>query len=123
MEVAITGFLMEAEVTAKVGAQPHQRSAERTTRREGRSERRSDTRPGTLSLICRSSRKRLHAELHRTSQAGRQGADQRDPNAVVEGVCTRKIEALSRQLEISCVSAGQASGCARRWTKRCGQFL
>jgi transposase-like protein len=35
MAEMIAGFLMEAEVTANVGAEPHERSAERTTHRNG----------------------------------------------------------------------------------------
>jgi len=50
MAELITDFLMEAEVTAKVGAEPHERSAERSTHRNGHRERRWDTRLGTLTL-------------------------------------------------------------------------
>src|SRR6266404_788536 len=46
----LADFVMEAEVTAKVGAEPHERSAERTTHRNGHRERRWDTRLGTLHL-------------------------------------------------------------------------
>jgi hypothetical protein len=44
MAELLTDFVMEAEVTAKVGAEPHERSAERTTHRNGHRERRWDTR-------------------------------------------------------------------------------
>ncbi len=50
MAEMITDFVMEAEVTAKVGAEPHERSAERTTHRNGYRERRWDTRLGRLGL-------------------------------------------------------------------------
>jgi hypothetical protein len=40
MAEMIAAFLMEAEVTAKVGAEPHERSAERTTHRNGYRDRR-----------------------------------------------------------------------------------
>ena len=46
----LTEFMMEAEVTAKAGAEPHQRSEERTGYRNGHRERRWDTRLGTLKL-------------------------------------------------------------------------
>jgi len=49
MAEMIADFLMEAEVTAKVGAERHERSAERTTHRNGYRDRRWDTRLGTLS--------------------------------------------------------------------------
>ena len=45
MAELITGFLMEAEVTAKVGAEPHERNEQRTTHRNGYRDRRWDT-PG-----------------------------------------------------------------------------
>ncbi|MBI5085802.1 MAG: transposase [Acidobacteria bacterium] len=35
MAEMIADFVMEAEVTAKVGAEPHERSPERTTQRNG----------------------------------------------------------------------------------------
>ena len=50
MAELLTDFVMEAEVTAKVGAAVHQRSEERTTHRNGHRERRWDTRLGTLRL-------------------------------------------------------------------------
>jgi transposase-like protein len=50
MAELLTDFVMEAEVTAKVGAEAHERIAERTTRRNGHRERRWDTRLGTLQL-------------------------------------------------------------------------
>jgi hypothetical protein len=50
MAELLTDFVIEAEVTAKVGAEPHERSEQRTTRRNGHRERRWDTRLGTLTL-------------------------------------------------------------------------
>ena len=50
MAEMIADFVMEAEVTAKIGAEAHQRSAERTTYRNGFRDRRWDTRLGTLAL-------------------------------------------------------------------------
>src|SRR5260370_12352503 len=50
MAELLTDFVMEAEVTAKIGAEPHERTAERTTHRNGHRERRWDTRLGTLTL-------------------------------------------------------------------------
>jgi transposase-like protein len=48
MAELLTDFVMEAEVTAKIGAEPHERSAARTTHRNGHRDRRWDTRLGTL---------------------------------------------------------------------------
>ena len=67
MAEMIADFMMEAEVTAKVGAEPHERSADRTTHRNGFRDRRWDTRLGTLSLKV--PKLRLRTELHRTPQA------------------------------------------------------
>ena len=50
MAELITGFLMEAEVATKVGAEAHERSEQRTTYRNGYRDRRWDTRLGTLQL-------------------------------------------------------------------------
>ena len=50
MAELITGFLMEAEVANKVGAEAHERSEQRSTHRNGYRDRRWDTRLGTLQL-------------------------------------------------------------------------
>jgi putative transposase len=50
MAEILADFLTEAEVTAKVGAEPHERTAERVTQRNGYRDRRWDTRLGTLTL-------------------------------------------------------------------------
>lgn len=50
MAEMIADFVMEAEVTQKIGAEPHERSDERTGYRNGHRERHWDTRLGTLSL-------------------------------------------------------------------------
>jgi transposase-like protein len=50
MAEMITDFVMEAEVSARIGAEPHQRSDERTKYRNGHRERRWDTRLGSLKL-------------------------------------------------------------------------
>ena len=50
MAEIIADFVMEAEVTEKVGAAPHERSNQRQTHRNGYRERRWDTRLGTLRL-------------------------------------------------------------------------
>jgi len=49
MAEMIADFVMEAKVTAKVGAEPHERSAERTTHRKGFRNRRWETRLGTAA--------------------------------------------------------------------------
>ena len=49
-EEVMMDFLMEAEVTAKIGAEAIERTAERTTYRNGFRDRRWDTKLGTLLL-------------------------------------------------------------------------
>ncbi len=50
MAEMIADFMMEAKVTAKVGAEVHERGPERTTYQNGFRDRRWDTRMGTLAL-------------------------------------------------------------------------
>jgi putative transposase len=68
MAEILTDFLMEAEVTAKIGAAPHERSEERSTHRNGHRERRWDTRLGTMTLNVPKLREgRICAKFHRAS--------------------------------------------------------
>src|SRR3954453_7250645 len=50
MAEMVLHFLMEAQVAAKVGAEPHERAEGQTGYSNGHRERRWDTRLGTLSL-------------------------------------------------------------------------
>jgi transposase-like protein len=106
----VTDFLMEAEVTAKIGAEPHERSEERTTHRNGHRERRWDTRLGTLKLQVPKLREGGYVpsfiEHRKRSEQALISVIQ---EAVVKGVSTRKIEAVLEQLGIAGVSAGQVS--------------
>jgi transposase-like protein len=110
MAELVTDFLMEAEVTAKVGAEPHERSEERTTHRNGHRERRWDTRLGTLKLQVPKLREGGYVpsfiEHRKRSEQALISVIQ---EAVVKGVSTRKIEAVLEQLGIAGVSAGQVS--------------
>lgn len=106
----VTDFLMEAEVTAKVGAEPHERSEDRTTHRNGHRERRWDTRLGTLKLQVPKLREGGYVpgfiEHRKRSEQAIISVIQ---EAVVKGVSTRKIEAVLEELGIAGVSAGQVS--------------
>ncbi len=110
MAELITDFLMEAEVTAKVGAEPHERSADRTTQRNGHRERRWDTRLGTLLLQVPKVREGGYVpsfiEHRKRSEQALISVIQ---EAVVKGVSTRKIEAVLAEFGIAGVSAGQVS--------------
>jgi putative transposase len=102
--------VMEAEVTAKVGAEVHERSAERRTHRNGHRERRWDTRLGTLQLQVPKLREGGYVpsfiEHRKRSEQALISVIQ---EAVVKGVSTRKIEAVLEELGIAGVSASQVS--------------
>jgi len=110
MAEMIADFVMEAEVTEKIGAEPHERSAERTTHRNGHRPRRWDTRLGTLTLQVPKLREGGYVpsfiEHRRRSEQALISVIQ---EAVVKGVSTRKIEAVLEELGIAGVSAGQVS--------------
>jgi putative transposase len=123
MAELVAGFLMEAEVTAKVGAEPHERSTERTTHRNGYRERRWDTRLGTLSLNVPKVREGGYVpsfiEHRKRSEQALISVIQ---EAVVKGVSTRKIEAVLAELGIAGVSAGQVSQLCASLDEKVGQF-
>ena len=110
MAELVTEFLMEAEVTAKVGADPHERKEERTTYRNGYRERRWDTRLGTLNLQVPKLREGGYVpsfiEHRKRSEQALVSVIQ---EAVIKGVSTRKIEAVLEEFGIAGVSAGQVS--------------
>lgn len=110
MAEILTDFLMEAEVSTKIGAEPHERSTERTTHRNGHRERRWDTRLGTLTLNVPKLREGGYVpsfiEHRKRSEQALISVIQ---EAVVKGVSTRKIEAVLEQFGIAGVSAGQVS--------------
>jgi putative transposase len=98
----VTGFLMEAEVAQKVGAERHERSDGRTTHRNGYRPRRWDTRLGTLELQVPKVREGGYVPSfieHR--KRGEQALISVIQEAVVKGVCTRKIESVLEELGIA----------------------
>lgn len=106
----VTGFLMEAEVAQKVGAEPHERNEQRTTHRNGYRPRRWDTRLGTLELQVPKVREGGYVpsfiEHRKRSEQALISVIQ---EAVVKGVSTRKIESVLEEFGIAGVSAGQVS--------------
>lgn len=123
MAEMIADFVMEAEVTAKVGAEPHERSAERMTHRNGFRDRRWDTRLGTLSLKVPKLREGGYVpsfiEHRKRSEQALVSVIQ---EAVVRGVSTRKIEAVLGELGIAGVSAGQVSQLCAALDEKVRQF-
>ncbi len=123
MAEMITDFVMEAEVSAEIGAEPYERAAERTTQRNGYRERRWDTRLGTLNLQVPKVREGGYVpsfiEHRRRSEQAMVSVIQ---EAVVQGVSTRKIEAVLKQFGIAGVSAGQVSQLCAGLDEKVHQF-
>jgi len=123
MAEMVADFVMEAEVTAKVGAAPYERSDDRSTHRNGSRDRRWDTRLGTLSLKVPKLREGGYVpsfiEHRKRSEQALVSVIQ---EAVVRGVSTRKIEAVLEELGIAGVSAGQVSQLCSGLDEKVRQF-
>jgi transposase-like protein len=123
MAEMVLDFLMEAEVTQKVGAEPHERSDERTGYRNGHRDRRWDTRLGTLSLKVPKVREGGYVpsfiEHRKRSEQALISVIQ---EAVVQGVSTRKIETVLAEFGIAGVSAGQVSQLCTALDEKVRQF-
>lgn len=123
MAEMVLDFLMEAEVTQKIGADPHERSEERTGYRNGHRERRWDTRLGTLSLKVPKVREGGYVpsfiEHRKRSEQALISVIQ---EAVVQGVSTRKIETVLAEFGIAGVSAGQVSQLCTALDEKVRQF-
>ncbi|HEV8264888.1 MAG TPA: IS256 family transposase, partial [Gemmatimonadales bacterium] len=102
--------LMEAEVTALVGAEPYERSEERTTQRNGHRSRRWDTRVGTLELAIPKLRAGSYfpgwLEPRKRSE---QALVSVVAEAYLKGVSTRKVEAVVQALGIAGMSKSEVS--------------
>jgi putative transposase len=102
--------LMEAEVTALIGAEPNEHSDERTTYRNGHRPRRWDTRVGTLELAIPKLRSVSYfpnwLEPRRRSE---QALVAVVAEAYLKGVSTRKAEALVQSLGIAGMSKSEVS--------------
>jgi putative transposase len=123
MAEMITDFVMETEVSAKIGAEPHQRSEERTGYRNGHRERRWDTRLGSLKLQVPKVREGGYVpsfiEHRKRSEQALVSVIQ---EAVVQGVSTRKIENVLAELGIAGVSAAQVSQLCTTLDEKVRQF-
>jgi putative transposase len=102
--------LMEEEVTALVGAGRYERSDERTTQRNGVRHRQWDTRVGTLDLAIPKLRSGSYfpgwLEPRRRSE---QALVTVVAEAYLQGVSTRKVEALVQSLGIAGLSKSEVS--------------
>jgi transposase-like protein len=102
--------LMEAEVSAQIGAARYERTEERTTQRNGYRHRAWDTRLGTLDVAIPKLRQGSYfpswLEARRRSE---QALVAVVAEAYVQGVSTRKVEALVQTLGISGLSKSEVS--------------
>jgi putative transposase len=102
--------LIEAEVSAQIGAGRYERSDERTTQRNGYRTRRWDTRAGTLEVaipkLCTGTYFPSWLEARRR---GEQALVAVVAEAYVQGVSTRKVEALVQTLGIAGISKSEVS--------------
>ena len=102
--------LMEAEATALIGAGRYERSEERTTQRNGYRSRPWDTRVGSIELAIPKLRSGSYfpswLEPRRRAE---QALVSVVAEAYVQGVSTRKVEALVQQLGIAGLSKSEVS--------------
>jgi putative transposase len=102
--------LMEAEVSAQIGAERYERSGERATYRNGYRPREWDTRVGTLELAIPKLREGSSfpswLEPRRRSE---QALVAVVTEAYVQGVSTRRVEALVQSLGIVGISRSEVS--------------
>jgi transposase-like protein len=102
--------LMETEVSAQIGAERYQRSNERTTQRNGYRTRSWDTRLGTVELAIPKLRTGSYFPSWLDARRrGEQALVAVVAEAYVQGVSTRKVEALVQTLGIASISKSEVS--------------
>lgn len=106
--------LMEAEVSAQIGADRYERSEERTTQRNGYRSRLWDTRVGSVELAVPKLRQGSYfPSFLEPRRRGEQALVSVIAEAYVQGVSTRKVEALVQQLGITSLSKSEVSRLAQ----------
>lgn len=102
--------LMEAEVSAQIGAGRYERTDERATQRNGYRTRPWDTRVGTLDLAIPKLRTGSYfPSWLEARKRGEQALISVVAEAYVQGVSTRKVEALVQSLGIAGISKSEVS--------------
>jgi putative transposase len=102
--------LMEAEVTALVGAEPYERSGERAAYRNGSRLRTWDTRVGTLELAIPKVRPGSYfPSLLEPRRRGERALAAVVQEAYVHGVSTRKVDELMKALGLDGISKSEVS--------------
>jgi len=107
-------MLMEGEVTQQIGAERYERRAERKTQRNGHRERQWDTRVGEIALQIPKLRQGSYfpslLEPRRRAERALLSVVQ---SAYVEGVSTRKMEAVVQALGLQSLDKSQVSRMCR----------
>lgn len=102
--------LMEAEVSAHIGAEPYERSSERTAYRNGYRTRTWNTRVGTIELrIPKVTRGSYFPSLLEPRRRAEKAMASVIQEAYVKGVSTRKVDDLVRALGMDGVSKSEVS--------------
>jgi putative transposase len=102
--------LMDAEVTAMVGAEPHQRTLSRTTYRNGYRDREWDTRVGTVDLQIPKLREGTYfPSLLEPRRRHERALLSVIREAYIHGVSTRAVDNLAEALGIKSISKDQVS--------------
>jgi putative transposase len=115
--------LMEVEITAKLGAEKHERTDSRSEYRAGFRPRRFDTRMGTMYLMVPKPRKGGYIPFFVTERKRSEAALMNViQEAFINGVSTRKIERLAKSLGIDSLSRGQVSEITRELNNQVGNF-
>jgi len=120
----VAAQLMEAEVSAEIGAARGEVSHERTTHRNGYRPRSWETRVGEIDLLV--PRKRSGEAYFPSFLEPRRPAERAIVSVVMEayvnGVSTRKVDRLVEQLGISSMSKDRVSGLCRELDERVEAF-
>ncbi len=116
--------IMEADITQRINAEPHERSDERETYRNGYRDRQYNTRLGTLDLRIPKLREGTDfppfLEARRLSEKALNAAIQ---EAWINGVSTRKVDALVQSMGMTGISRSQVSSICRGIDERVQAFL
>ena len=106
----MTEKLMEAEAANKVGANKNEHNSNRTTHFSGYRPRRFDTRMGTMYLMVPKLRKGGYIPFFITEKKrAEQALVSVVQEAYINGVSTRKIERIAKEMGIDGISASQVS--------------